>query len=206
MRKRHTAFLSTALGAAVALPAPAADLAVKLELPAIASGNYEKPYVVVFLEKSDDTFVRSLSLWHQNKKKRGAAPDSPATDRYLNELRDWWRASGGGAQEALDAITGATRGPGTHELVFSTGKAPLGELPAGKYQLVVETAREVKGPRGGGMGSEQAGQTRGEGGRAAGKDAAEEVRIAFEWPVKKETTLSTTGKTELGAVSLTLKP
>ncbi len=207
MRKSHTAVLGTALGAAMAMPAQATDLVVKLELPAVASGNYEKPYVAVFLEKSDDTYVRSLLLWHKNKTKRGAAQDGGApSDRYLNELREWWRASGGGAQESLDAITAATRGPGTHELVFSSGKAPLGNLPAGKYQLIVEVAREVKGPRGAGMGSEQAGQQRSEGGRAANKHAVEAVRVDFDWPVTKATTVSTNGKTELGAVSLTLKP
>jgi hypothetical protein len=34
----------------------------------------------------------------------------------------------------------------------------------------------------------------------------EEVRIAFDWPVKKVTALTTRGKVELGDIVLTLKP
>lgn len=202
MRMRHSISLGTALGAVIALPAQSADLTVKLELPGIATGVYVKPYVAMFLEKDDDTFVRSLSLWHQINSRHGGQrrEGAPQGDRYLSTLRDWWRASGTTSQMPIDGVSGATRGIGTHEVVFTQGKPPLGELPAGKYQLVVEVAREIKGQRGG------PGEPRVGGGMGASKDALEEVRIAFDWPVKKDTTLSVRGKTELGAVSLTLKP
>ena len=147
MRTRQTIGLGTALGAAIALPVQAADLSVRLQLPEITTGRYENPYVSLFIEKDDDTFVRSLSLWHTTNPRRGGPG---AGDRYLNSLRDWWRSSGTTSQMPIDGVSGATRGPGTHEVVFTNGKAPLGDLPAGKYQLVVEVAREIKGPRGGG--------------------------------------------------------
>lgn len=206
MRMRYSVSLGTALGAAMALPAQSADLTVRLELPGIAAGTYVNPYVAVFLEKEDDRFVRTLSLWHRVNSRRGGQgrEGAPQGDRYLSSLRDWWRASGTTSQMPIDGISSATRGVGTHEVVFTQGKPPLGDLPAGKYQLVVEVAREVKGPRGGERG--EARQPRGEGGMGASKDALEELRIAFEWPVKKETTLGGRGKVELGAVSLTLKP
>jgi hypothetical protein len=216
MRTRHTIGLGSALGAAMTLPAQAADLTVKLELPEITTGIATKPYVALFIEKDDDTFVRSLSLWHKVNARRGgpAREGAPgmgggeAGDRYMSDLRDWWRSSGTTSQMPIDGVSSATRAAGTHEVVFTNGKAPLGDLPAGKYQLVVEVAREVKGPRAGGPGRGVPGAggppPRPEGG--ASKDALEELRIAFDWPAKKETTLAAQGKKELGAVSLTLKP
>lgn len=239
---RYGPFLiaGAAAGSAIPLSAQAAELAVKLELPEITTGLYMKPYVSLFLEKDDDTFVRSLSLWHQINPRRGppreggpgregppgegAGPGGgaggppqfapggpagrtggpPAGDRYLNSLRDWWRSSGTTSQMPIDGVSSATRGAGTHEVVFTPGKAPLNDLPPGKYQLVVEVAREVKGPRPQGFGPGEGGPPRGE--RGPSRDALEELRIAFEWPVRKETTLTARGKAELGAVSLTLKP
>lgn len=195
MRTRYSLSLATALGATLALPAQSDDMTVRLALPVITTGMYMNPYVALFVEKADDTFVRSLSLWHQVNPRRGrrSVEGSAPGDRYLSSLRHWWRASGTLSQLPIDGVSSATRGAGTHEVVFSSGKAPLGDLPAGKYQLVFEVAREIKGPRR-------------EGERGASKDSLEEVRIAFDWPAKKETTLTTSGKSEIGAVSLTLKP
>ncbi len=79
-----------------------------------------------------------------------------------------------------DGISGATRPVGEHQIVFSDGKAPLGKLAEGKYELVVEAAREV-------------------GGR-------ELLRIPFEWPPKAPVTLDAKGESELGTVSLKLTP
>jgi hypothetical protein len=141
-----------------------------------------------------------------------------AGDRYLNSLRDWWRSSGTTSQMPIAGVSSATRAAGTHEVVFPTGKAPLNELAPGKYQLIVEVAREVKGPRpagaGPGMGGARPeggppadGGTPGERGRGGpSKDALEEVRVAFDWPVKKVTVLTAAGKAELGNIVLTLKP
>jgi len=206
MRIRYSVTVGSALGALSTLPAAAADIGVKLELPEITTGRYEQPYVAVFLEKSDDTFVRSLSLWHSLKNRHGGQ----AGDRYLPDLREWWRASGTTSQLPIDGVSSATRGPGTHELLFTENKPPLNQLPAGNYQLVVEVAREIKGPHGDGprgprpMRDGEAGAPRGAGG--ASKDALESLRIPFEWPVKKATTLDAKGKVELGAVAVTLTP
>jgi len=212
MRKTHTLTFGSALGALTTLPVSAADIGVKLELPEISTGMYERPYVAVFLEKADDSFVRSLSLWHRISNRRGppgnAGPgggNAPAGDRYLNSLREWWRASGTTSQMPIDGVSSATRSP---------GKAPFDQLPAGKYQLIIEVAREIKGPRAPRPpGGEGAGPQRGDGpmggprGEGSGsKDALESLRIPFEWPVKKLTTVSARGKAEVGAVVLTLTP
>src|SRR3546814_1185805 len=92
----------------------------------------------------------------------------------------WWRKTGRTLNMPVDGISGATRAPGEHVLRFAEGKAPLGKLPAGGYELVVEAAREV-------------------GGR-------ELLRIPFQWPPKSAQSLKVQGQSELGAIGLTLKP
>ena len=100
--------------------------------------------------------------------------------KWLPDLRQWWRRGGRDLTVPVDGLTGATRPVGQHILRFDAAQQPLAQLAPGKYALVVEAVREV-------------------GGREA-------VRIPFEWPIKKATRESASGKAELGAVALTLNP
>lgn len=100
--------------------------------------------------------------------------------KWLKDMRQWWRRGGNALTVPIDGVTGATHAPGEQVLEFSNGKAPLGTLPAGNYKLVVEAAREV-------------------GGR-------ELVSVPFTWPPKKADTLSAKGSSELGAITVQLKP
>jgi hypothetical protein len=100
--------------------------------------------------------------------------------KWLPDLRQWWRRGGRDLKVPVDGLTGATRPVGQHLLKFDAAQEPLAKLPAGKYALVVEAVREV-------------------GGREA-------VRIPFEWPIKNAHRDAATGKTELGAIALTLNP
>jgi hypothetical protein len=95
-------------------------------------------------------------------------------------MRQWWRKAGRDLQMPADGISGATRASGEHTLTFTDAKAPLGKLPAGDYQLVVEAAREV-------------------GGR-------ELLRVPFAWPPKAAALAKAKGEHELGGVSVDLKP
>ena len=202
---RPTAILTShilggaALGTLVALPAGAAEMEIKLQLPEIQNTQYLRPYVAVWIEKADDTFVSTLSLWHMVKDKRG----NPQTngDRYLNTLRSWWKQSGTVSQMPIDGLSGATRSPGTHELAFKEGAAPLNTLASGKYQLVVEAVREVKTSR-----TANADGSLGPRMRGPSKDSLELVRVYFEWPARKATTVTAKGNTEIGNISLLLKP
>lgn len=99
---------------------------------------------------------------------------------WLKDMRQWWRKSGRELQLPIDGLSGATRAPGEHQLTFNSSKPPLNTLPAGDYRLVVEAAREV-------------------GGR-------ELVAIPFQWPVAAVQSLQASGKHELGAIALDLKP
>jgi len=100
--------------------------------------------------------------------------------KWLKDMRQWWRRTGRDLQMPIDGVSSATRPPGKHDLAFTEGSKPLEKLPPGEYKLVVEAAREV-------------------GGR-------EVVSVPFTWPAAQGQTLSAQGKTELGAISLELKP
>ncbi len=78
----------------------------------------------------------------------------------------------------VDGVSAATRAVGTHQLSYKGSEAPLQSLPAGDYNLVVEAAREV-------------------GGR-------ELLRVPFTWP--QPATAKAQGTSELGAITLTVKP
>jgi len=160
--------------AAVAIQAQAADLNVTVEVPRLDVAEYHKPYVSTWIEREDGSVVTTLSVWYDTKMKNDEG------QKWLKDMRQWWRKVGREGNAPLDAVSGATRGPGSYTLNFSAGKAPLGKLDAGNYKLVVEAAREV-------------------GGR-------EVVSVPFQWPASKAGTLSASGKTELGSVSLELAP
>src|SRR5260370_30082673 len=80
----------------------------------------------------------------------------------------------------IDGVTSRTRPVGKHQLSFTEGANPFAKLPPGEYKLVVEGAREV-------------------GGR-------EVVTVPFKWPAAKAEQLSAKGSSELGEISLELKP
>ena len=97
--------------------------------------------------------------------------------KWLRDVRQWWRVSGRSLTFPANGITGATRAPGAHKVVFS--RAQLGAGAPGQYTLVIEAAREV-------------------GGR-------ELLRIPFSWPTKAGAGGRAAGKTELGAVSVSFR-
>lgn len=169
-----TALLPAALLLAATLPAQAAELNVAVELPKLTVAEYHKPYVAVWIEDSNKQVVSNLALWYDAKMKNNEG------EKWLKDMRQWWRKTGRTLTMPVDGITGATQGPGQHQLSFTEGKAPLNSLAAGDYTLRVEVAREV-------------------GGR-------EVVDIPFNWPQAKAATFTATGSTELGAVAVSIKP
>lgn len=165
------------LAATLALPAltaSAADVTLNVEIPKLNVAEYHRPYVAIWVERPDQAFVANLAVWYDLKLK-----DNEGT-KWLKDLRTWWRRSGRELAMPVDGLTGATRAPGDHAQAFSTASEPLGSLPAGDYEMVVEAAREV-------------------GGR-------EILRIPFQWPPKAPVTQAAQGSHELGAVRLSLKP
>lgn len=152
----------------------ATGLNLTLELPRLGVAEYHRPYVAVWIADTDNRALRNLAVWY----------DTDLADRegekWLKDMRQWWRRSGRGLGTPPDAVSGATRPPGTHSLSLRTGEEPLGSLAAGEYRLIVEAAREV-------------------GGR-------EMLTLPFAWPPDGGTSAEARGERELGRVRLQLIP
>ncbi len=130
---------SVALGAALAAPAFAADLTLKIELPRLTVAEYHRPYVALWLEKAGDQgFAGNLAVWYDLKKRDNGGA------KWLKDMRQWWRKSGRELQMPVDGVSGATRAPGEQALSLGNAQA-LAALPPGDYQVVIEAARENGG-------------------------------------------------------------
>jgi len=171
MQLRHHILLTGTAGVLAAAPAGAQTIDLSIAIPHLSVSEYHRPYVAVWIEGVGIP-AKTLSIWYD-----GAKPKNEGR-KWLNEVRQWWRASGRTQEFLADGVTGATRAPGVQSLSFTNGKGPLGPLKPGQYTLVVEAAREV-------------------GGR-------ESVRLPFAWPPKPGV-VKAAGATELGAVSATFK-
>lgn len=100
--------------------------------------------------------------------------------KWLPDLRQWWRKSGRTLKVPVDGVTGPTKPVGKHALKFTDRQPALAKLAPGNYTLVVEAAREV-------------------GGR-------ELVKIPFTWPAKAQQAGKAQGSSEIGAVTLAIRP
>ncbi|MGE0650858.1 MAG: DUF2271 domain-containing protein [Alphaproteobacteria bacterium] len=176
MRRIFPAALVPMIAATTALtpPATAADATVTIEIPRLKVVEYHRPYVALWVERPDNSFVANLAVRYDVKLKNKEG------NKWLKDLRMWWRRSGRALDMPVDGISGATLPVGTHSLAFEGSGAPLGALPAGDYQVVIEAAREV-------------------GGR-------EVLRVPFAWPPKVRQRHDVKGSHELGAVTLQLDP
>jgi hypothetical protein len=136
MKSRFTLALTVPL---LGAPVWAADLSVKFDLPQLTVAEYHKPYVAVWIERQDQTFVANLNVLYDVKKR-----DNGGT-KWLKDMRQWWRKSGRDLTMPVDGVSGATRAPGEHTLAYAGAKSPLDKLAPGSYQVVVEAAREAGG-------------------------------------------------------------
>lgn len=164
MKHRHTVLLALPL---IALPVWSADLTIKFNLPQLQVAEYHRPYVALWIEKPDQTFVANLNVLYDMKKRDNGGL------KWLKDMRLWWRKSGRDLTMPVDGVSAATRAAGEHALTYSGAKSPLDKIAAGDYQVVVEVSREAGGrevvrvpfrwqPKGGGVtvsqGQEELGQ------------------------------------------------
>ncbi len=136
MRKLPLALAAAA--SAVAAPAMATDLTVSVEIPRAAGASYHRPYVAVWIERPDNTAVRTLAVWYQQT----ANQEGDGKD-WLKDMRTWWRRGGRALTLPADGISSATKAPGRHAVTVPGAR--LSNLPAGDYVMVVEAARELGG-------------------------------------------------------------
>lgn len=180
MRKSHPVIVPMLIPALVASlfvhQAIAGEINLSVTIPQVNSSEYHRPYVAIWIEKPDQSVERNLALWYSQKK----AANGDAGNKWLKDLRQWWRKSGRDETLPMDGVSGATKPVGEHKLHFSEGKSLLGSLSAGQYNVVVEAARE--------------------------KGGRELVRVPFTWPVQKTIKLKSSGKEELGDVVVELTP
>ncbi|HWK33299.1 MAG TPA: DUF2271 domain-containing protein [Hyphomicrobium sp.] len=175
MRKLITVGLSGIIAGPVLSGASlAADMKVTIEVPKLDVAEYHRPYVAAWIENADGGVAANLSVWYEFKK------ENHKGNKWLKDLRQWWRRAGRELDMPVDGLSSATRPVGKHPIDFSSSAPPLAELQPGEYELVVEAAREV-------------------GGR-------ELVRIPFKWPAAEAFSGSAQGKDELGVVALEIKP
>jgi len=153
--------------------AVAADLSVKFDVPQLNVAEYHKPYVAIWIETADQSVASNLALLYDVKMK------DKGGEKWVKDLRTWWRKAGRDATLPIDGVSGATRAPGTHTMKFNAAQNKLDQLPAGDYKLVLEAARES-------------------GGR-------EVVKVPFSWAGKGKLAATAAGKEELGAVSLQIQ-
>ena len=132
----HKLTLAAAAAGAVATPAAAADLNVSIEIPRLSVAAYHRPYVAVWIERPDNTAVRTLAVWYE-------VSNVAEGKDWLKDMRTWWRRGGRSMTLPADGISSATKAPGRHTV--SAPGARLRNLPAGDYVLVVEAARELGG-------------------------------------------------------------
>lgn len=172
MQLRLTGLTATALGTGLFAPgmAVAQTIDVSVTIPRLSVAEYHRPYVAIWLEK-EGASPTSLAVWYDVDKKANEG------NKWLRDIRLWWRASGRTMTFPAAGVSGATKAPGTHKISFVAGQGAMPKLTPGNYTLVVEAAREV-------------------GGR-------ELLRIPFNLP--KGGTARAAGASELGAVSVTVK-
>lgn len=131
--------ISSLLGTSLASSAIATELVVKVEVPNINVAAYHRPYVAIWIERNDQTFVGNLSVWYDLKKRNNEGT------KWLKDMRQWWRRSGRDLAMPVDGISSATRVVGEHTMTFDGNKGALANLPAGEYKVIVEAAREDGG-------------------------------------------------------------
>ena len=170
MKLSHSLLLTLPLASSWAV---GADLSVKFELPRLNVAEYHKPYVAIWIERADQSVASNLAVLYDLKLKNREG------EKWLKDLRTWWRKAGREATMPIDGVSGATRPPGAHTMKFDGARHGLDKLPAGDYTLVVEASRES-------------------GGR-------EVVKLPFNWAGKGKVAASAAGKDELGAVSLQIQ-
>jgi hypothetical protein len=174
MRLIVSAALTGAITGLIATPASAGSAAVSVDIPRLNVAEYHKPYVAVWIESEEGSKITNLSVWYKLNRRNDEGT------KWLKDMRQWWRRTGRELTMPIDGVSSPTRPPGKHELTFDSAAAPLSNLTAGKYELVIEAAREV-------------------GGR-------ELVRLPFQWPPQKPVSAKASGEHELGEVTLTLTP
>jgi hypothetical protein len=152
--------------------AHAGGIELTVEIPKLNVAEYHRPYIAIWIEDAGGKVAANLSVWYDVDLK------DEEGEKWLKDIRQWWRRTGRGLELPADGVSSPTRPPGANKISFKSDSGPLAKLPPGDYKLIVEASREVGGK--------------------------EMVEIPFKWAPGTEATTSAKGKEELGAVTLKL--
>ncbi|NVK58281.1 MAG: PepSY-associated TM helix domain-containing protein [Alteromonadaceae bacterium] len=144
---------------------------LRVSLPRMAVAEYHAPYVAVWLANERGERVVDIAVWYDT-----AMADDEG-EKWLKDLRLWWRRSGRSAELPIDGISGATRRPGTSDINLD---GRFNDVPAGDYFIWVEAAREL-------------------GGR-------ETLKLPLTLPVKQPISERAQGKHELSSIHIIMEP
>lgn len=145
-----------------------ASVQLEVEIPRLNVAEYHRPYVAIWVSDTRQQRVFDAEVWYDVAMARAEG------EKWLPDLRQWWRRSGRSLTMPVDGVSGATRPVGKHQINIDPAK--LDSLPAGDYILHVEASREV-------------------GGR-------EHIQIPFSWPADTTGKLATVqGEHELGLIT-----
>jgi thiamine biosynthesis lipoprotein len=112
--------------------APAARVLIDYDIPVIDAARYRQPYLAMWIEDDAGQPVRQLHVLGDRS-------------RWLSELPRWWRHYGRNDPAGALGIARPTRAPGRYTLAWD-GRDDRGRsMPAGRYVLRVEAAREHGG-------------------------------------------------------------
>lgn len=118
-----------------ALPVYAqSNLSVSLTLPEITTGQYHRPYTAVWIENNKGKHVKTLALWSE-----------PKGQKWLKDIRRWWRKIGRTDSNWVDGISSATRPAGTYKLNWDLTTEDQHQLSHGDYKVFIEVVREHGG-------------------------------------------------------------
>lgn len=165
-----TALIASGMG----LEAQAGQLTLDVGVKQQSVAEYHKPYVAGWIEDASGADAGNLFVWYDVKKRDGGG------QKYLKDLRTWWRKSGRDLTLPVDGLSGATRAPGRQTLSLDISASALKDLKPGAYSIVIEAARE-----------------------SGGHDL---VKVPFAWNPAKAVISVTKGDGELSDVKVSYKP
>lgn len=165
-------FLTLAVPVMTAGAAHAGGIELSVEIPKLSVAEYHRPYVAIWIEDASGKVAANLNVWY------GVGMKDQEGEKWLKDIRQWWRRTGRGLDMPMDGVSSPTKAPGVNKVTFPSDKGALASLAPGDYKLIVEATREVGGK--------------------------EMVEIPFKWAPGTEATATGKGTEELGAITLKL--